>query len=333
MTIFGVSLRQRVQFYQQFYGLLKSGIPVSVALGYLEKNMVAQTRPMIRNMATIAQRGGAISEGMLQYPTIFPQWEVSLVIAAENSGTLPEAMRDIAEALELEAEMRSEVNAKLFPLQVTAVFFIMVVFLIASIGRVKSGNAMEVLSAAGGGISIALALIVAALVIWQIWRVYTRTQSGALVNQWLVTHLPLIGPITNNMMRMRFARVLGALWHAGVAPMEAFLLASRACGNRSLEYRISKIADELGRGGSFSEAFMKTRLFPTETNYMIQTGETSGSITEALKNIANYIELDLQQQVKTLPMKAQTMMYLILGPAIGYFVVKFYMDYFGAMFK
>ncbi|HEY3415763.1 MAG TPA: type II secretion system F family protein, partial [Armatimonadota bacterium] len=333
-AFWGATLAQRAQFYRQMQSLLKSGIPIGLALGYLEQNIAFNLRPLVRDITQHVQGGGQLSEAMARYPNIFPDWEVSLVVAAEKGGTMPEAMRDVADTLEMEMQLRHEVNGKTLHLKFTAGMAVLVMLILGGVHFSIIAGGMSGVLARLQTVAIEFLLILAAgfgLVMG--WRSAMRTRQGARFGYGFSSRIPLLGPIIKNMMRIRFVRVLGALWHAGVAPVQALEMAAHASGNQHVINQVDGVLASISQGATLSDALAPTHVLPPEAMYLLQSGEMSGSVPEALNNVAEYIRMDLESQVKTLPAKAQMIMYLILGPLIGWIVISFYVGYFTQIFN
>ncbi len=325
--LFGATLRQRVQFYQQLHNLLKSGIPLALCLNYLENNIAYTLRPMLRDLIVRVQQGGLLSIAMGAYPNIFPEWEKSMVEAGEKGGTLPEAMQDIAEILEMEADMRSQVNTRTF--QAKATFFVFILVIMVVIGAARSGGdiAKVIQNVEIAGMAF-MGFLLAVLVAKQMLAMWSRTRQGSKIAFAISSRTPLIGPMMRNMMQLRFTRVLGALWHAGVSPIDALETAARASGNPHVINQVADCIPSIGKGATVSDVLEKTVALPREAMYLLRSGETSGSMVEALKSAADYIRMDLEAQVKTLPMKAQLLFYGLIAPLVGAFIIYVVYKYF-----
>ena len=327
--LIGVTLRQRVQMFRQLEHLIKAGIPLGLSLNYLQDNVAKYLRPMVKDMAEFVQAGGLLSQAMGRYQSIFADWEINLIRAAEKGGNLPEAMASIAQTLEMEMEMRTQVGVKLLPVKATCWVFALVVMIVLAVSNVAGLDGT--MTALAQVIMRFFAIVVGFILLKNAWRYYSRSRRGARVAQQVVARMPLIGSIMHLQMQYRFMQVLGALWKAGVSPMDALESAARASGNRLLMYRVADQLQRLGEGAMLAEILETTRIFSPEILYLIRTGETSGAVGESLERVAEYIRVELDAQVKTLPMRAQLVMYAIIAPAVALFVIWFYSRYFALM--
>lgn len=324
-ALVGASLQQRVQFYRQLEGMLKAGIALGQSLNFLIGNLSANLRPVTRDMAENVQQGIPLSAVMARYANIFPEWEISVVHSAELSGTLPEAMTEIANTLELELTLRRRVSAATFHMWFTVAVGILVVLVLGSL-RGINGNVTLLLQRLGQVAVTFVAIIVGVILFIRLWRIMVRTRTGSKIVGALVMGVPIVGPLVKNLMRIRFVRILAAVWNAGVGPIDSLLSAARASGNFHLIYRVRDEAKRLGEGATLSEVLEATRILPPAAMHMVKTGETTGNLPEALQKIAEYIQIDLEAQTTTLPSKLLLLFYAIIVPIIAYFVFHFYLD-------
>ncbi len=264
---------------------------------------------------------------MARYANLFQDWEVNMVRAAEMSGTLPEAIDEIATTLEGETRLRSRVFSVTLPMIFTVAVAVLVLLVVQSLSNF-SGDVPTVLRRLLNVLLIFLCIIVLVLVAWQLGRIAARTRSGSFFFNAVITHVPLLGPIMRSSMRIRFARVLAAMWNAGVGPMDSVLSAARASGNLAAIYRARYEVPRLGEGAQLADVVEAVHIFPRDAMHIIRTGEASGSLPESLRKVGEYYKVDLDAQVETLPTKVIAWYYLLIVPFILYFIIHFYSNYF-----
>ena len=321
----GASLRQRAQFYHQMASLLNAGIPLGLALQHSAENCAFQLRPMLTHMSDKISAGGRFSEQLLDYPSIFPDWEVNVVVAAEKSGVLPDAMSNIAQTIEMESNMRSSTFASTFFIMATAVVAVLVLFIVHNVGKVQSGKLMDVFAAVGMAFLYCGLVLLALFAFIVFWRFFGRSRVGSALIATFMPKIPLIGPILQGLGRIRFVRVLGALWKAGVSPIESLEIAAKTTGNYHFIRQIEAGTVKLVKGGaSISSVLAPTKFLPGESLYLLQTGETSGNVADSLEKIAEYFAVDVQARVKTLPDKLMLLGYAIIVPIVFYILYHFY---------
>ena len=135
------SASQITQFTRQLAMLLGAGLTLSRAVGLIEGETSGHRLKAIGQKihADIAA-GKSLAEALESRGTQFPPVFVSMVRAAEASGTLAEVLERIAETREREQKMRAKlVSALLYPslLVVTAVatLFVIMLFVVPGSNR------------------------------------------------------------------------------------------------------------------------------------------------------------------------------------------------------
>jgi type IV pilus assembly protein PilC len=163
--------------------------------------------------------------------------------------------------------------------------------------------------------------------------VFGRTRRGAALVATIVRRTPLVGPIWRDMAHIRFVRILGTLWKAGVPPMEALQVAAQTTDDYRFINQIGELQGRLSQGSQLSGIIGATNYLPDEVLYMLQTGETTGDVSQSLDTIADYYDVELQAKVKTLPTKLMLLYYAITVPIIAILMFLFYMGQYGDVIK
>jgi general secretion pathway protein F len=142
-----------------------------------------------------------------------------------------------------------------------------------------------------------------------------------------------MGPIMHNTVRLRFSRVLSTLWRAGVAPMEAVEIAARATGHQQVLKKIEAQTARLGQGVALGEVLQALDIFQRAELYVVNSGEMSGGIPEALDQVGEYTRNELESQLQRLPVLAQLFLYTVLAPLVGILVIWGFKRYFELFLK
>ncbi len=173
----------------------------------------------------------------------------------ESAGILPSACDEIATTLEMEYCMRTQMSSAavlIGPTLVVIIFCDILLFILRILLRAQ-------------GVAVPFILLLPFLVILAVlglllWRILSRTRTGAHVIAFILTRTPFFGAILLNKMRIRFARTLAALWNAGVSPMACVLSAARASGNPLTIYRARFEVPRLGEGASLADVLIPLRI-------------------------------------------------------------------------
>jgi type II secretory pathway component PulF len=98
--------------------LLGAAIPIPQALdGLADSEENPALKGVVTRIAESVRRGTALSTALEEHPQLFSKLYVSMVRVGEEAGVLPKVMADLAQLLEHEDEVRSEVvSAVSYPL-------------------------------------------------------------------------------------------------------------------------------------------------------------------------------------------------------------------------
>ncbi|MHB9133885.1 MAG: type II secretion system F family protein [Armatimonadota bacterium] len=331
LPLMGASVPQRINYYQQLYGHLHTGIPLGLALTYQENNTFFHLRPVIHDLAMQVKEGAQLSVAMAQYPGLFPAWESGLIAAGEQSGRLTEAVQNILETLEMEQRMRSRLLTSTYQLQATLVALIICILIINDIGGGTPIDYRSILSIGVGLLLQVVGIIAVCFVLVQLYRLILRTRAGAELAYVIASRLPLVGPILRDMARLRFVRVMASLWDAGVFPIGVLEYAASASGSQFIQNQVAEQIGKMKEGCTVYDAVSALGIFPKETLYMLRAGESSGRVAESMRNVAEYFRIDLEQAIHLLPNKAIVIFYVVIVILVVIMIVKLLSGAVGGM--
>lgn len=305
------SAAQITQFTRQLAMLLGAGLTLPRAMSLVEgdtsASRVARIAQQIR--ADIAV-GKSLAEALEARGRQFPPVFVSMVRAAEASGTLPEVLERIAETREREQKMRAKlISALLYPslLVVTAIAALLVIMLFV-VPRFKSmlvDSGMKLPQSAATVIAISdwlnayiteLGIGIAAVVFGIV--VLRQQPSVRRFLDRIYLRLPFISGLIRMDITIRFCRTLGALLGNGVALPTALNLTREVMGNDEAAAVIAAMSQELRKGSDLAKPMEASHLFPPIVIALVRVGEETGGLAKSALYLANMFEdkLDVATQ-------------------------------------
>jgi type II secretory pathway component PulF len=114
----GVKRKEITAFTSEMAALLGAAIPIPQALdGLADSEENPALKAVVTRIAESVRKGTALSSALEEHPQLFGKLYVSMVRVGEEAGVLPKVMADLAQLLEHEDEVRSEVvSAVSYPL-------------------------------------------------------------------------------------------------------------------------------------------------------------------------------------------------------------------------
>lgn len=328
-------IRRQVMFFSRHLGsLFKSGIPVLRALMILsEQEKDPYFRDMLEAIAEKIRQGSSFSGAIREFPGFFPSMYVSVVASGEGSGALAESLTRMAVYLKKAEELRNKVTrAMAYPILLLlagiGTIFFLVTFVVPRLATLFLNMNQDlpwptkVILGLGDFMSHTyLAWILAGVFVWVFWQwLLSKRQGRSLVDQ-LKLQMPFFGEIVLKTDLARFARTMEISLSNGISFLNALLLSAPTLANSRLYAVIEGCYEKVERGDSFGACLRQDSFFPIFMSDLILIGEESGKLEEALNEVAETYEQDVDEKIMMLTTLLEPIMILGIGLVIGFIVM------------
>jgi general secretion pathway protein F len=329
-----VGRKQVSAFTRQMSALLSAAIPIPQALdGLGEQEEHPALRAVILQISEAVRKGGAFSAALDEHPKLFSKLYTSMVRVGEEAGELPKVMSDLANLLEHEDEIRSEVSMAIaYPIIVVCFGLVTIAILLTFVLPRLTGMLQDMLPTLPlptlillkvsaflhhGWYWLLLGLIAAGVAA----RRYVRSAHGAEAwDKWKL-RLPVMGSVFRAAALSRFANTLGTLVRSGVSLLPSLKIVENTIGNRVLARQIADVAEETRGGNSLAAPLRKLGIFPRTVVQMIEVGEETGRLDEMLLKVAEIEERTMRARTRTLVSLLGPVLILIIGGVVGFMVI------------
>lgn len=333
---FGTGIRRKevTAFSREMSALLGAGIPIPQAIEAIASEEANPAmKAVVEQMASDVKTGISLSAAMANHPRLFGSLYTSMVRVGEEAGALPQVMRDLAELLEHDDEIRGEVvSAIAYPLFVLG-FGIVTVVVLLTVVLPKLFAMLEemldvlplptlILLRVSGFFSEYwpwLLLTVTGAVFGLRWHL--KSAEGALQWDRFTLRVPVMGGLVRSAALSRFARTLGILVKSGVSLLPALKIVQTTVGNLVIGGQIAQVSEETRGGDSLAAPLRKLGIFPRSAVQMIAAGEESGQLADMLIKVAQIEERHLRARTRTLISLLAPILILIVGGVVGFMVI------------
>lgn len=332
MSLFAkpVTRREIVEFASQLAVMVDAGVPLSSAL----EGLAAQTdnpsmKSLVDRLQSGVQAGEDLSTALSKFPKHFDKAFVNLVKASEASGTLGPMLERIAVQYRTESETRSKIKgALIYPAAMLTMCVGVVIFLLTYVfpklmpmfaGREKDiPGPTKALLAISQSMTTQWPWYVAGTIglVTFLWF-GLRHATGRIVLDWVKIHLPPFNILCRKVALSRSLRTLSTTLNAGVPILEALQLSAGTSNNHFYESSWKQVGEEVTTGRHVYEALQGQTLFPKMVVQMIASGEKSGRLGNVLEKVADYLEREVSNAVKTVTSLLEPLIITVLGSAIG----------------
>lgn len=321
-----VSSDELHMFCRQMYSLIHAGIPIATAvtrLGETTRNKtLVEALSQIKNTLN---KGGALHVAMAQFPNIFSDFFINLIVVGENTGKLDHIFLHLAEYLELEVDITKKIKTALrYPIMVIVAIIIALliinVFVIPAFSKLYANLHGELplptrilLQVSNFIINYWYILIgFTVITLWGL-RTYIKTSRGAILWGQFILKMPVIGWLIHRILLARFARLLSLVLRAGVTAVDGIQMVGASTNNTYVAQKIKGITELIVRGNTISSAIDKTQLFPPLVIQMIMLGEESGTIEHLLDEVANYYQREIDYDIVRLSDAIEPILLVVIG--------------------
>ena len=336
VSTFGGRIRRKeiTAFTRELAALLGASIPIPQALdGLGEEEENPALRAMVLRLGESVRKGSSLSAAMEEHPKQFNKLYVSMVRVGEEAGQLPSVMNDLANLLEHDEEIRSEVVSAVSYPAFVLVFGIFTVVILMTVVLPKLFTMLQQMLRVLPWPTLVLLRVSSFLHTWWplmlvllvggiagiIW--YSRTPKGALNLDRAKLRIPVVGAVFMSSALSRFARTLGILVKSGVSLLPALKIVENTIGNLVLSHFIAQVSEETRGGDSLAGPLRKLGVFPKTVIQMIDVGEESGKLDVMLLKVAEIQEREMRAKTKTLVSLLAPALILVVGALVGFMVI------------
>jgi len=327
-------LQELATFTSQLANLLKSGMPLTVALNsmtHLEtKGIPSEVSRQLKNDVT---EGKGLSEAMARQPVIFSNFYINMVKAGEQSGALMEVLRRMADHFERFAEVQSKFkSAMIYPAFVCCVGIAISIFfmtvMLPSFMQIFEGMHMklplmtQILMDFNNFLKRwwwVLVLVAVALAI--IFNRFRASANGRrAMDRW-----QLSAPIFGKVMRMhifgQFTRTLATLLQNGVPVLTALEITEKVIANSIVRDAITLTRQEVTDGKTLAQPLARAKIFPQLMVDLIKIGEETGDVPGSLGNLADTYETELQLALRVMTNMIEPVIICAMAIVVGFLLV------------
>ena len=158
-----------------------------------------------------------------------------------------------------------------------------------------------------------------------------RGESWRLVVEAFFNWIPWLGKAIKYLALARLAMALDALTTAGVSVIKSWELAANASGSPRLKREILAWLPELETGVTPADMVNQISYFPEMFSNLYASAEVSGKQDETLQRLHTYYEDEGFQNLQTFAVALNFTIYFTIALIIAYNVIRFWMNYYGAL--
>lgn len=322
--------RELIDFFVQMSLLLRSGITLPNALERLSEDFTgSRMGEVVKEISAQVAVGVALHDALGLYPRVFSSQVIAIVEAGEVSGRVPEVFESLRAYFEWLDDLVAEIRqALIYPLIVltaaTALVVLLFTLVVPQFVELLEGLDLEVPMLTRGIMAVSRFLVAGwpALVAVAIGapialKLARRAPQFAIAFDRGLMRLPVFGSLVAMFALSRFAHNLAMLYESGISILKGLKICRGLVGNRAVAFAIEDVEQKVLEGTPMSKGLSRHDVFPNTLVTMIATGETSGNLDTALRNVSSYYNNMIPRRIKVVFAVFNPAMMLTLIAIVG----------------
>ena len=292
---------------------LRAGVPIVEALKSLEGEDASGAQTSVRQrLSEVVEQGTSLSQGLEEFPRVFPGYIRNIVKVAARSGSLDENFIELRDYLEwMDQNWKAFKQAMLYPAFVlgalTIFIFIALRFVFPTVTEllfeldIPLPLITRMMIAASDFVVDYWGLILAVLFLTPpgLRLLFKVSKRAALLRDHFLLKLPFLGDVILTLAVARFLRSLILTQKAGIVITDSLAMGREVVGNAVIERSVTRIETAVSNGSTMSSTMAKDSTFPTLVRTMVGVGERSGSLDTSLQAVVDYYDDLVPRKIKT----------------------------------
>jgi type IV pilus assembly protein PilC len=340
----GVKQAEIVAFAYKFAGMYSAGLTITRCLEILaEQTENLSFRLILSDIKQQVENGLSLKTAFEKYHRVFNDFFIGMIEAGETGGKLAETLTMAASYLEAQLELKRKVkSAFAYPVIVAAMCFIIVGYLVVCVVpifaklykqlHVALPGPTQTLVIASNAVRYywwLILLCVAAVI--GLYRMFRDNKSLKMKFDVFKLKMPVFAKLNQMVVVSRFIRTFAMMTEAGIPLINALSVANRVANNHCFDKVTEKIQSSIVSGLPIAGAMKECDIFPSMIVQMAGAGEESGTVPQMLTKGVELLDKDIDSTIKSLLVKLEPALTLIMGSIVGFILLGLYLPMFDYM--
>ncbi len=329
---FVLNTQQLLAFTREMAQLLKAGLPLYESLLTIEeKQKKSKNHPLFADLCDKLKSGFSFSHTLSQYPDTFHEIYLSMVRAAEQSGSLFEAFDRLTLLISKQEKLKKQLISSLAYPAFLGGFCLLIIgflffFIIPSMKELFEDRALHPLTQFIISLSdflnthrvelLGMGVLLFLGAFLSLRNPFLQRKMGTVLLK-----TPYIKKILLESALVRFCRSMQMLLIGGVSLVDSLHFSKKMVGNELFKDLIIKTQEEVQEGKKMSQLFAKAPFIPLLVIRMLGIAEETGNMTGMMQSMAEIYEEELDKDLLQLMTFLQPAVLIFLGAVVGLVVL------------
>ena len=330
-------------FCRQMALLIKAGISPAEGIEILMQDTHDKSATKLLGQISQVLLSGEKFHIALEMSGVFPDYMIHMVTIGEESGTLDTVMESLAEYYEREEAISSSIKSAIsYPLIMVFMMLIVVLVLIikvlpifeqvfAQLGTNMSGFSQSLLNVGNLLNRYSFVMIIILVIIAGLFFFFSATTKGKDLFKKLLAKFKVTKKLIQELESARFASGMVLTLSSGMDTYEGLSLVNKLVESDEMKKKIEECRNLLIDGDSFPEALEKSNIFSSFYSQMVSVGFKTGSMDEAMKQIAKRFETETERKIYSLISVLEPTLVIVLSIIVGMILLSVILPLMGIM--
>lgn len=328
-------------FIEQTGVLLESGIPVLRTIDIISHQTASQNLyEILLEIKADIKAGSTFKDTLMKQPRYFPPFWSYVIEAGEASGTLPQALAQLARHQRMSFRIKSKiVSAMIYPLlllaaALTALLLFIFLVIPTFVKMFRSFKAdlpvftMSIIRISDFIRDYFLFLAAAAAGLVYLLRNFISTPEGRRLFDQMTLRLPVLGTAASAVIHARINIILATLIRSGLNLLKSLEIAANTAGNLMFRDALNNVALDVQKGKALHASLASNPIFGPMMVQLIMIGEESGKLAEMIEKSAEHYQGQVDTFITRVSAFIEPVILLGVGAIVGTVIVAMYLPLF-----
>nr|WP_297529520.1 type II secretion system inner membrane protein GspF [uncultured Roseateles sp.] len=314
---------------RQLAGLVSAGLPLERSMAALaDEAEDPRQRELMSQLKAEVNAGSSFARALGTAPREFDDVYRAVVAAGEQSGALGPVLESLADDLEEQQRLRSELfGALAYPVIVCIIAVLAVSFLLTYVVPqvaavfTQTRQTLPLLTRIMMGISDVLrnwGLVIVIVVVGGVigMRQILKREGPRQRFDAAFLNLPLLGRLSRGYNAARFSGTLAMLAGAGVPILKALQAAAETLSNQAMRADAMDALAQVREGAPLGAALAGKKRFPGLLSMFARLGEQTGQLPDMLQRAAKQLGNEVKRRAMTLATLLEPLLIVAMGGVV-----------------
>ena len=333
--------KELIPFTRQLASMLGAGMTILASIQTLgEQSSDPEFKKVLQHLCDVIEGGAPMSTGLADFPQLFDDMYVNMVIAGEQSGEFAGIMKRLANILQSSSRLKKKVkSAMTYPTVIISIALLLagglIQFVVPVFAEMFSGfgkklpwltqKLVDISNFVKAWWYVIGGVVIVGMYLFRRWK---ATNSGHLALDRFKLNLPVFGILNQKAAIGRFSRLLAQMVASGVPILKSLEVVAGSLDNFVLENAVLAARREVEQGNQLSPSLQGKPFMPVLMIRMLAAGEKAGKVEDMLESVADTYDEEVEVMLNTLTSLMEPFLMVFLGVIIGTIVIAMFLPIF-----